>query len=204
MSGLTQIDQDDSRLSRLDILWFRLESILNLVAGITIFLLVMLAVTNVLGRWLFNTPVSGYIDWVEQFMAIFAFLGLAYCQRLGGHIRMDILLRQFKGRILWLAELLSCLLMLIISLLLTYGSWLHFQRAWKIGDSSIDIGLPTWPAKLVVPVALSVLVVRLLLQIWAYGRALVTGTAPIGVPKPLDAAEQADEEAQLMEERQND
>ena len=55
-------------------------------------MLVALAIANSLGRWLFNLPVTGYIDWVEQFMAVFAFIGIAYCQRLGGHIRMDILL----------------------------------------------------------------------------------------------------------------
>ncbi|GIT27686.1 MAG: hypothetical protein CM1200mP41_37300 [Gammaproteobacteria bacterium] len=29
----------------------------------------------------------GYIDWVEQVMVIFAFIGVAYCQREGGHAR---------------------------------------------------------------------------------------------------------------------
>ncbi len=204
MSASSHVGEDDSRLSALDRLWFRLESGLNLLGGITIFALVLLAVTNILGRWLFNLPVTGYIDWVEQLMAIFAFFGLAYCQRLGGHIRMDILLRQFKGRWLWLSELISCALMLLITVLLTYGAWQHFWRAWEFGDSSIDIGLPTWPAKLVVPFALVILALRLLLQIWAYGKALITGETPIGVPLPMSAAEQASEEAEILDEADHD
>ena len=51
----------------------------------------LLAVAQILGRKLFNLPVTGFIDWVEQAMAILL-LGIAYCQRLGGHIRMDIVI----------------------------------------------------------------------------------------------------------------
>ncbi len=89
MATSSSVRIDDSALSRSDRALLRLEAALNLASGIIIFALVCLAVYNVLGRKLFNAPVPGYIDWTEQFMAAFAFLGLAYCQREGGHIRMD-------------------------------------------------------------------------------------------------------------------
>jgi TRAP-type C4-dicarboxylate transport system permease small subunit len=88
MSSATVIE-NSTRLSAIDRLFFRFESLLNLAGGIAIFLLVLLATTNVLGRWLFSLPINGYIDWVEQAMAFIAFLGIAYTKRLGGHIRMD-------------------------------------------------------------------------------------------------------------------
>ena len=69
-------------------------------------------------------------------------------------------------------------------------------------DSSIDIGLPIWPAKLVVPVAFSVLALRLVLQIWGYGRALVLGLDhPVAVPLIQSAAEQAMAEAEHLDGR---
>jgi TRAP-type C4-dicarboxylate transport system permease small subunit len=89
--------------------------------------------------------------------------------------------------------------MLLVSLVLIYGSYLHFLRAWEIGDSSLDINLPTWPAKLVVPVALTVLVVRLLIQLWGYARAIHQGTDnPIAVPLIEDAAAVAAAEAESV------
>ena len=36
------------------------------------------------------------------------------------------------------------------------------------GDSTIDINLPTWPVKLIVPIMFGFLLTRLLLQIWGY------------------------------------
>lgn len=191
--------QDNSSLSRVDRMLLQIESSLNLAGGFVIFALVLLATANILGRWLLSMPVSGYIDWVEQAMAFFAFLGLAYTQREGGHIRMDIVIGRLRRRWLWFAELLSVLLMLTITLLLMYGSWLHFLRAWSIGDSSMDIQLPTWPAKLVVPVAFGVLALRLLLQAWGYARAMVRAEEqPVAVPLIEDAAAVAAAEAESV------
>lgn len=196
MAGQATVLSDDSSLSKADQLFFKLESFLTLIGGFIIFLLVFLAVTNILGRWLFNYPVDGYIDWVEQTMAFFAFLGIAFTQRQGGHIRMDIIVGALKGRFLWFAELVSTTMMLLLTLVLIYGSYLHFLRAYTIGDTSFDINLPVWPAKLVVPVALAVLALRLILQIWGYFRALKSGSLePVAVPLVEDAATVAAKEA---------
>ena len=199
MSGSTTIVEDDSRLSFADRAFFRFESFLNLAGGVVIFLLVLLATTNVLGRWIFSLPIDGYVDWVEQAMAFIAFLGIAYTKRLGGHIRMDILVGRLRGRLLWAVELIAVCLMLLVTTVLIYGSYLHFWRAYNIGDSSLDINLPTWPAKLVVPVALTVLALRLVLQIWGYARAVKEGgNEPVAVPLIESAADMAAKEAETV------
>ena len=196
MSSSTTILEDQSKLSLADRTYFKLESSLNLLGGIIIILLVLFATVNVLGRWLFDLPISGYIDWVEQSMAFMAFLGIAYTQREGGHIRMDMLVSRLHGRRLWLVELISTVMMLLVTLALIYGSYLHFWRAYSLGDSSLDIDLPTWPAKFVVPFALTVLALRLLLQIWGYIRASLEDTdQPVAVPLIEDAAAVAAKEA---------
>jgi len=199
MANFQQVRKDNSWLSRIDQLFHRFESWLALIGGLVIFLLIFLATSNILGRWFFSLPISGYVDWVEQAMAFFAFLGLAYTQRNGGHIRMDIVVTHLHGRWLWFTELLSTLLILGVTLVLIYGSYLHFLRAYQIGDSSLDINLPTWPAKLVVPTALTILALRLLLQCWGYARALWRGTdTPVAVPLVEDAAAAAAAEAKTL------
>lgn len=199
MSSSTSVKSDNSWLSKIDRWVFKAESFFNLLGGIIIFVVVLLAVANIVGRKLLNTPVNGYIDWVEQSMAFFAFLGIAYCQREGGHIRMDIVVSKLKGRVLWLFECISTVFMLVVTLLLIYGSWLHFERAYTRGDSSIDINLSTWPAKLVVPIALSILALRLSLQLWAFSRAFIQNAKePVAVPLVEDAATQAIREAESV------
>lgn len=137
-------------------------------------------------------------------MAFMAFMGIAYTQRLGGHIRMDMLLNQLHGKRLWLAELISSIFMFFVTIILIYGSYLHFLRAYTIGDSSLDIDLPVWPAKLIVPVALTVLALRLLLQMWAYFRALIGGNYPIAVPLTEDTVSIAIKKAEFCKSQEQD
>ena len=210
MSTSSAVLSDESRLSKFDRALLKIEANLNLIGGITIFILVLMAVWNVVGRKLLNAPVPGYVDWTSQFMILFAFLGLSYCQREGGHIRMDIVLMRLRGRALWLAEWLSILFMLIVVTGLVYGSWFHFLRSfdWNMAmfsrDSSIDVGLPLWPAKLVVPLAFVLLWLRLAIQLWAYGRGLKTGHATIvAVPLPEDPMSVAAREAESVSGRED-
>ena len=197
------VKTDGSTLSRFDQKLHHIERFLNLVAGVVILALMLIAVGQIFGRKLFNAPLPGFIDWVEQFMAVFALLGIAYTQRIGGHIRMDILVGQFRGRLLWISEIIGIILMIIVIAALTYGSFFHFLRAFQNGDSSIDIALPLWPAKLLVPIAFFILLLRLILQLWGYARAFRYNLKePIAVPLIQDVATQAKQEAATVGERE--
>lgn len=211
MAGNAAVMEDGSLISRLDRKLLRLEQVFALLSGLAVFSLMLLAVVSVGGRNAFNAPLPGYVDWIEQAMPLIAFMGIAYVQRDGGHIRMDIVIGALRGRALWLFELISVLLMLVLMLALVWGSWSHFGRSFDFSaplwsrDSSIDIGIPIWPAKLLAPVAFSVLCLRLALQAWGYGRAMVLGLAtPPAVPLIQDAAEQAAAEAEQLSGHDND
>ncbi|MCT4654185.1 MAG: TRAP transporter small permease [Cohaesibacter sp.] len=173
----------------------KLEDGFNALAGFSILFLIFLAVIQVIGRAVFNSPIPGFIDFVEQSMALFAFLGIAYTQRLGGHIRMELVLSGLKGRLLWTIEAAATLLIIVLVIALIDGSLAHFQRAWTLGDSTIDIGLPTWPSKLVVPVALSLLLIRLIIQCLGYARLIARPqSGPVAVPVIESVEEHAQHE----------
>jgi TRAP-type C4-dicarboxylate transport system permease small subunit len=206
MASGAAVLEGDHLISRLDQRLLKLERLLALLSGLAVFSLMVLAVVSVGGRNAFNTPLPGYVDWIEQAMPLIAFMGIAYVQRDGSHIRMDIVISRLRGRALWLFELISVLLILLLMIALVYGSWSHFLRSFDFAaplwsrDSSIDIGLPIWPAKLLAPVAFGVLCLRLLLQVWGYGRAFVLGLeTPVAVPLIQSAADQAAAEAEQLE-----
>ncbi len=196
---VSNVKADDSGLSRADRFLFKIESAMTLLAGLCVLAIMLLAVANILGRKFFNMPVPGFIDWIVQAVPVVAFLGIAYCQRLGSHIRMDIVVRALHGRFLWAFELASIVLMGALTLILTIGSWTHAERALKLGDSTIDINLPTWPVKLLVPIMFTLLLLRLLLQTWGYWRALWSGAkSPVAVPLIEDIATVAAHEAETV------
>ncbi|ASP21188.1 tripartite ATP-independent periplasmic transporter, DctQ component [Antarctobacter heliothermus] len=206
MAGHASVLEDGSLLSRLDRVLARVEWGMALISGLGAFALMCLAVVSVTGRNLFNEPLRGYVDWIETAMPFIAIFGISYVQRAGGHIRMDIVVGALKGRALWAAEFITTFLVLLLMVLLVWGTWAHFDRSFDFSkpnwsrDSSIDIGLPIWPAKLVVPVAFSVICLRLVLQLWGYGRAIIFGLSePVAVPLVMSAAEQALAEADQVQ-----
>lgn len=206
MAGSAAVLEDSSVLSKLDRALLPIERFCALLSGLAIFSLMFLAAYSVTGRKFFASPLAGYVDYIEAAMPIIAIMGVSYVQRDGTHIRMDMLVGALKGRLLWLFELITVLLMLLLIVALTWGAWEHFDRSFDCArplcsrDSSIDIGIPIWPSKLVVPVAFFVLSLRLTLQAWGYGRALVLGLDnPVAVPLNLTVAEQAMHEAEMLE-----
>lgn len=173
----------------------KVEDLFALLAAICIFILMILGIAQVLGRQLFNMPIAGYIDLVELSMATFAFLAVAYCQRLGGHVRMDLFVRMVHGRTRWILEFVTTTAPIFLVAILIYYGWTHFYRALEIGDSTIDMEYPTWPSKILVPISFAVLFLRLVIQAIGYGRLVINPDAePVAVPLILTEKDIAEKE----------
>ena len=173
----------------------KVEDLFALLAALTIFFLMVLGIWQVLGRHLINQPFTGYIDVVELSMASFAFLAVAYCQRLGGHVRMDLFVRMVHGRARWFLEFLTTMVPMFLVAALIYYGWEHFIRAYDSGDSTIDMEYKVWPSKLLVPIAFVVLLLRMAIQTIGYGRLLVNpDSEPFAVPLILTEEDLAKKE----------
>lgn len=195
-----EIDETDgwsnSFIGMLDRFARYIEDFANFMASIAIFALMCLGTANIILRSpLFNKPIAGYIDLVELSMAGMAFLGAAYCQRLGAHIRMEILVAHLRGRWLWGFEIFGTLVALIIIGVLTWYGWGHFDRSYSLGDTTIDAEYPVWPSKLLVPIAFALWFVRLFIQLVGSIRMFANPSlTPRGVAVIQDVATVAKEE----------
>ena len=195
---MTEITDSLGRwVDRSDRLLRPVEDSMNLVAALAILFLMLLGVVQIVlrARWLFNAPIFGYIDLIELVMPALAILGFAYCQREGVHIRMDILIRRFEGRLLWAVETFTTLFTLVIVGLIVRYSWVFFHNAYTLGDSTRDAELLTWPTKLVIPFVFGVCCLRLVIQLSGSLRlTLWPDFEPVGVVVAKDVAAQAQEE----------
>jgi TRAP-type C4-dicarboxylate transport system permease small subunit len=205
---------DDSLLSRLDQALAKVEDAFSFFAAIVILGLMLFGTLNAIFRKgpkvlssifeyynipieIYSFPIWGYTDLVQLFMVAFAFLAISAMQRVGGHIRMELFVRRMKGRTLWLSEFVGVLVALFIITVLFFYSSTAFLRAFELGDTTIAEEIATWPSKIWVPIAFTVLIARLILQIWGYGRLIVhPGATPIAVPLMHSETEIADKEIQ--------
>lgn len=189
------IQANRSLLARVNDRFIPIEDFANLLAAFAIMALMMLGVMQIVLRTVFNNPIDGYIDLVELSMASMAFLGAAYTQRIGSHIRMELLIGKLNARALWAVEALGAALAMFIIGVLIYYSYGHFLRAYTLGDTTIDAEYVTWPSKLLVPVAFSIWWIRLALQFVGAVRLVINPDAtPIAVVVSKDVAEQAKDE----------
>ncbi len=193
MNDAVDLSPGEERLSKIDEGFFKIESFFNFIAGVVIFLVMFLGVIQVVGRTAFNRPVPSYVDVIEIMMGVFCFLGIAYCQKLGGHVRMEIILKRFTGRTFYGFEIFGTLIAMAIVGILTYYGYTHFLRAYQLGDSTIDGDFILWPSKLLVPFAFSLLMIRLSLNLVGFFRLFAN---PNRVPLAIPVIETVDDVAQ--------
>ena len=121
-SVMNKQDNTDSRIeSLLRIADQRLRYVEHLFAYVAVFFiftLMMLGVAGIAARQLssisifghsFDITIFGYIDMVELLMTTFAFLAISHAERIGAHVRMDLMVSRLRGRALWVFELFSVL-----------------------------------------------------------------------------------------------
>ena len=146
-------------------------------------------------------PWPGYLELSELSISIFAFLGVAYAQRVDTHIRMELIVGNLQGRLKWFVEFFATFFGFTIILILIRYSYLFAVDAYQIGDTTYDYLYPTWPAKALVPLAFSIWALRLLLELFGYLRMLIfVKVDPFAIPVTKTPEELASEEIKVTRE----
>ena len=190
-------DSRDARLGgrllrALDRALMAVETTTAIIGGLVIFAVMFVGVAEILLRKLFNSPLYGQLDLVEQTMSAYAILTISFCYRKAGHIRVEIVAQHYKGRGRWIAELLTSLAAFALITAIWPGVLHFFQNAFEIGDSTINTRWPTWPSKFVPVIGFSILWLRILLELWAYARLVADPQAEqIAVPTHPGLIEEA-------------
>ncbi|NBD32325.1 MAG: TRAP transporter small permease subunit, partial [Cyanobacteria bacterium] len=122
---------------------------------------------NVLGRyvgkWIGQPLTSNALIEIQWYLFDLVFLlGAAYTLQKNGHVRVDIIYKNFgrKGRAI--ANLIGTLLFLIpFCLMVIYFSWGTILNSWQIFEMSPDPGgLPRYPIKSMIIVSFGLLLLQ--------------------------------------------
>ena len=107
----------------------RISKILNEIAGWSIVATMILVVTNVILRRVFNRPILGAYEYTGFFTAIIISFGLAYCALQNGHIAIGFILEKCNIRIQKYIHLVSNIITLGFMMVF---SWHLFRYATRI------------------------------------------------------------------------
>ncbi|POF30891.1 TRAP transporter small permease [Roseibium marinum] len=112
-------------LSAINKLADRLIGLSAVLGSIGLIVEVMVILVDVTGRY-FGKPLTGAQDISQMTMVIIVFGGMALCDKLGGHISVDIFEYFFPPRVLWLGDVIAPLL----------GGVIFCGIAWTVWESA--------------------------------------------------------------------
>ena len=154
-----------------------IETALNYIGVSLIMFLMLFATGGVLGRYFFNRPFTGYWDMAEMMLAALVFFGIAYTQRMGGHIRVEMFLtRAIRGRSYHIAEFLTLVLSLGVFAFIAFYGLRRALYAWASGDVTPSMLWPAWPPMMCVAIGSFLLCARFMIEMFQHVVQALSGS----------------------------
>jgi TRAP-type mannitol/chloroaromatic compound transport system permease small subunit len=149
--------------------WHSFDSIVVTLGGISavlILFIMMVTVVDVVLRYIFKTPLKGSYEFCEIFFLSSVFLGLAYTESFRGHVNVDILISRLSDQTNLVLEIFVLLISLPVGGLLIWQGTLAFLRSLSTGEYKWGlIQIPLWPARLMIPVGVAVLCLKIVSEL---------------------------------------
>ena len=143
----------------------RLLRVCGLVAACSTLITMVLVVTNIGGRYIFNKPVTGSLEFTEALLVLIIFLSLALTQYEGGHIRVTLLTRRLPRQIAHATDIFCMLAGAAFFGWCAYAAWRFAYQSWSIDEYEWGtIAFPLYPVKFVVFAGILMLAVQFLLD----------------------------------------
>ncbi len=137
----------------------------GLISEVATFVMMVLVVANVLGRYLFNKPLTGTLEFTESLLVLIIFLSVALTQYDGGHIRVNLITRRLPRTY---ARALTVIAMLCGAAFFTwcgYAAWIFAAQSYSFNEQEWgEVVFPLWPMKFVVFFGIALLAIQFLLD----------------------------------------
>lgn len=150
----------------------RLDKIEDALAGVAIFLLVIVTLSvclEVVMRYGFNSPLIFVVEIGEYALLYITFLGTAWALRNGGHVRVDIILGLFSQATRRVFGIIASGLGIMISLVFTIWGVLATWEKFVTGSYKVTVvEFPTWIVLIVIPFGSFFLGIRFLRNLVEY------------------------------------
>jgi TRAP-type C4-dicarboxylate transport system permease small subunit len=151
-----------------DRLTHRIAVVLMAVAGLALMLMMIQMVVDVAMRNFFRRPIEGSLEIVSVYhMVAVVFLPLALVERRHEHITVDLLIHRLSPGTRRAVTVLGYVVCAIFFAVLSYQTLLDALEAFRINEILMSsIYITVWPAKFLLPIGFSLMLVQVLLHAW--------------------------------------
>ncbi len=137
----------------------------GLIAALSTFATMVLVVLNIGGRYIFNKPLTGSLEFTESLLVLIIFMSLALTQYDGGHIRVTLLTRRLPTRVAHAADIFCMLAGAAFFFWCAYAAWRFAYQSYSIGEYEWGtVSFPLYPVKFVVFAGILMLAIQFVLD----------------------------------------
>ncbi len=129
-----------------------INRLLSTIASVALALLMFLTVTDIIGRYLFNRPISGTFELTEMSMVLIVFLALGLAQHDKEHIALDLAYNYFPA---WLKKITDCFVDLVNLTVVGAITWQLYAYSIRMADGNYTTAVLKLPIHPFVLVALA-------------------------------------------------
>ncbi len=143
----------------------RLSRGVSYVGMAVLVVMMLLTVADVFMRYVINRPILGALELTEYMMVPVVFLGLAWCAKQGGNVKVDLFTARLKPSIQTILDGVVRLFSVVVVSVIAWQNLGESVRAWKVHKASDMLGVPAYPFYLVLGVGCFLLCLVLLLEL---------------------------------------
>jgi len=146
------------------------------LSGWLVPLMMMLVVVDVFMRYVMHRPLMVSDEFSAYMLVALSFLGLAYTWREGGHVRIEVLVSHFRGRLYDWVRLVGLTMTFIFMIELDRAAYKMIVYALKINlRSSTWLMFPLFWPQLTIFIGFILLTLLLVIDIFRFGVKVLAG-----------------------------
>lgn len=136
------------------------------VAAVAITWIMVSTTLDVASRYLRNRSIAGVLEIGEIMLVVAVFLGMAYAEHDGQHIRTDLLTRRLPVTLARRVRIVGLAVMAVFVAWLAWNTSFEAWHSFRTGEYRFGvIEVPVWPAKIAVTVGLALLTLQALINL---------------------------------------
>lgn len=135
------------------------------IAALALAAMMLLTVTDVFLRFVFNRPILGCTEIAEHMMVVLSFLAIAYAAIEGIHVRVELLVKRLRKKAQALFAIIGFLLSLVLCIPLTLVYIPEAISVKNFGEESEVLAIPAFPFYVVVIIGCALLTVVVIIEL---------------------------------------
>ena len=143
---------------------YPISRLMSWIASAILVIMMLLTVTDVFLRKVFNQSVLGTVEVTEYLLVIVIFFTLADTEFLDGHVKVDLVMSRFGKHAQAIVDMVTQFVCFILSTLITWSTLVYSGKMRTSGEVSQDLWIPVYPFVYIVAVGSAILALTLLIK----------------------------------------